>query len=450
ASDVYKRQGVLIVLLMMVDAALCAVGGDGISGSDQSYLTASGSGGIGTTSASFSLSPADASQQPAGGQGYPSGSASQTTGPYQERMSPSDLGISPPQAESFRPDESLGFVSASLPSSLATEEYGQSTGYWYYPGSITSSNRFYVQTTSGLKTVGGCRLGGYLPLWADIRSGGNLYVYEWYPDRSSPAARWWGWTWPGYKKGWFTGDSPGWHILCYSCAGWSNYVYIYVYPESSPYQGYPDGMGYSGGQGYTSSAYLQSGAPTPPDLASEQLMLPDHSLYRPATRQGASYQAAGSFTQMGCPSCATRTTGGVSAYQSGCTSCGSTVGITAPQGYIPQSYNAVYPRPSSCRCNEYYVQTYQGGIGTVAGVYCGDGLSLWSKISRSGTYWSFEWTVCGGPGGSFCSPDIRNFGHKSTGWYQTWFSSDEPGWHILSYHCNDWSNYIYIYVWPAD
>jgi hypothetical protein len=27
---------------------------------------------------------------------------------------------------------------------------------------------------------------------------------------------------------------------------------------------------------------------------------------------------------------------------------------------------------------------------------------------------------------------------------------DGLGWHILSYHSNDWSNYIYIYVWPKE
>ena len=76
-------------------------------------------------------------------------------------------------------------------------------------------------------------------------------------------------------------------------------------------------------------------------------------------------------------------------------------------------------------------------------------MPLWSKISRPGVYWSFEWTCLRQRSGYYCSPEVRNFGYKSSGWYQTWFRGNNPGWHILSYHCNDWSNYIYIYVWPA-
>ncbi len=45
-------------------------------------------------------------------------SAPQISGPYQEGMSADDLRLSQPQADSFRPDEALGFVSASLPSDL--------------------------------------------------------------------------------------------------------------------------------------------------------------------------------------------------------------------------------------------------------------------------------------------------------------------------------------------
>ena len=104
---------------------------------------------------------------------------------------------------------------------------------WYYPSSVVSANRFYVQTASGFRTVGGCSFRGYLPLWADIKSSGNFFVYEWYPGRSTPSVRWWGWTGTGWKKGWFCGDVPGWHILCYNSGIWSNYIYIYVYPRGA-------------------------------------------------------------------------------------------------------------------------------------------------------------------------------------------------------------------------
>jgi hypothetical protein len=137
-------------------------------------------------------------------------------------------------------------------------------------------------------------------------------------------------------------------------------------------------------------------------------------------------------------------------YPSGCPTSANSGSLNAPGGYLPESYKAVYPRPSTCRCNEYYVQTCPGKLGTVAGVFSEEWLPLWSKISRPGIYWSYEWTMCAGSHGNYCAPEVKNFGYKSAGWYQTWFKGNEPGWHILSYQSNDWSNYVYIYVWPAD
>ncbi len=427
----------------------------------------------------------------------------QINGPYQERMSPEELKIPQPQADSFHPDGSLDFVSTTLPNGLTTGTYGSTqgiikgSGFWYYPESVISPNRFYVQTSSGLGTVGGCGLGGYLPLWADINSGGNFFVYEWYPGRNTPFVRWWGWTWPGFKKGWFSGDVPGWHILCYNSRDWSNYIYIYVYPGTSAtpnaFSSYP----YD--RSVMTQGSLPTGAPTPPDPNSERLMLPDYNLYKPANSQmsqggysgypaqanypaqgnypaqasypvqsnypaqasypvqgnypaQASYPAQSSYSPQpgypikSCTTCANQAAV-ASGVSGGCPTCSASSSLTAPYGYAPQSYQAVYPTPSICRCNEYYVQPYPGRLSTVAGVYCGEWLPLWSKISRPGVYWSFEWSVCGNRG--YCSPEVRNFGYKSTGWYPTWFRGNIPGWHILSYYCNDWSNYIYIYVWPA-
>src|SRR5690606_6774332 len=175
------------------------------------------------------------------------------SGPVEDQMTAESLGLSIPKAESFSPDESLNFVSHPIPTMTAGEAYGQggsamlgfeagsgiskatsskvgSTG-WYYPGLVTSSNRFYVQTASGLATVAGCSYRGYLPLWAEIKSKGYFFVYEWYPKTSTPLVRLWGWSVPGCKKGWFTGDVPGWHVISYYCGAWSNYIYIYVYPS---------------------------------------------------------------------------------------------------------------------------------------------------------------------------------------------------------------------------
>ncbi|MDD2754025.1 MAG: hypothetical protein PHS80_00725 [Methanothrix sp.] len=409
--------------------------------------------------------------------------APQISGPMQEQMTAEQLGLSQPQMESFAPDERLDFVSASQPVDAAriitapgqssvpasTSSYVQATlpgsSIWYYPSSLVSANRFYVQTASGLRTVGGCSFQGYLPLWADIKSSGNFFVYEWYPGQSTPSVRWWGWTGSGWKKGWFCGDVSGWHILCYNSGIWSNYIYIYVYPRgfalSAP-------SGFSNAAASVSKASLPLNAPNPPDPAAERIVLPDFNQYRPITDAAFSSSGMGlvenpaianpalaSSSRKTCATCTSSTviTGGVSSsdpYETSCPNCAFPASQSAPYGYAAQSYQAVYPVPSICKCNEYYVQSCPGRLATVAGVFCGSWLPLWSKVSRPGTYWSFEWMTCSSGTGYYCSPEVKNFGYKSTGWYQTWFKANNPGWHILSYCCNDWSNYVYIYVWPAD
>ena len=474
------------------------------------------------------------------------------SGPVEDQMTAESLGLSIPKAESFSPDESLNFVSHPIPTMTAGEAYGQdgsamlgfeagsgiskatsskvgSTG-WYYPGLVTSSNRFYVQTASGLATVAGCSYRGYLPLWAEIKSKGYFFVYEWYPKTSTPLVRLWGWSVPGCKKGWFTGDVPGWHVISYYCGAWSNYIYIYVYPSmyssipSSSSSGYLAGEGSaiqptipsamqstipsaisatmpsalpSAGQSSVQPSMqpsLPAGAPTPPDIYSENIALPNYSLYRPATGQtgsmsyydgsapkstipaaAAMYPVPGSYPQgLDGKTLATPTAGGSTSAQtttSFTTSTLITEGVygncpyvddsgrcqddmiskvpVGPSNYASHSSKAVFPKPSKCRCNEYYVLDCNDDIDTVAGVYCGDWLPLWSKISRHGEYWSYEWKICH-TGGKGCNPEVKNFGYKTSGWYQTWFKGSEPGWHILSYYCNDWSNYIYVYVWPAN
>jgi hypothetical protein len=434
-------------------------------------------------------------------------SAPQISGPYQERLSAEELKLAVPQAESFPPDGSLNFISATLPGDLNIGTYSSAqyavtgSGNIYYPSSAATANNFYVQTASGLGTVGGCSYKGYLPLWADINSQGNFYVYEWYPGQNTPSVRWWGWSGAGLKKGWFSGDVPGWHILSYNCGDWSNYIYIYVFPKTIP--GSSSTFVYTSNTGSLTNAYLPTGAPTPPDPNTENLILPDYSLYKPNAGQAlqgsdslqssypakisyppqtsypvqtgssaksnypvkssypgkSSYSAgfgssakASSFVNS-CTTCTGQTLSNSNACDTGkgnCQTCTSSNSLTAPYGYAPGSYKAVYPVPSTCRCNEYYVQKQPGTIGTVAGVFSGEWLPLWSKTNRNGVYWSFEWTICQNQQGYYCSPEVKSFGYKNACWYQTWFRGDKPGWHILSYYCNDWSNYIYIYVWPAN
>jgi hypothetical protein len=491
---------VIIAFLVMINIAWGAVGDGGVSdgssyiNSEQNYQTGAALQSTGLSSPGLQAFSTGASipyqsgsyqngnLQPKGNQlaqnpllasspEITTYSAPQIIGPYQERLSPEELRFPTPEEESFRPDRSLNFVSATPPGELNARTYSTSintaagSSSWFYPGSVVSPNQFYVQTASGLSTVGGCSYGGYLPIWANINSGGNFFVYEWYPGQNTPSVRWWGWTETGYKKGWFSGDTPGWHILSYNCRDWSNYIYIYVFPQSS--MGSSASYSYMSNQGTTT---LPTGAPTPPNPNAEGLALPDFNLYKPTTIQTAQVSYSGFAsqttypTELGLPvqagtsakSCSTcdspsmTRVSGSNSLTSVCSTCAASGGLIAPYGYAPNSYKAVYPVPSTCRCNEYYVQTQSGKLGTVAGVFYGEWLPLWSKVSRSGVYWSSEWTICQNQKGYYCSPEVRNFGYKNIGWYQTWFRGNNPGWHILSYYCNDWSNYIYIYVWPVD
>jgi hypothetical protein len=428
-----------VTFFVMINIALGAVSDVSIPETDANQASASVQAGYLDAQDKDTYSQGQASAYP----------APQISGPMQEQLTAEELGLSQPQMESFAPDESLSFVSASLPgntaqlASLPEQSFVSATmpgsSIWYYPNSVVSANRFYVQTASGFRTVGGCSFQGYLPMWADIKSSGNFFVYEWYPGKSTPSVRWLGWTGAGWKKGWFCGESQGWHILCYNSGIWSNYIYIYVYPRVA--------------------ASLPSGAPIPPDPTAERIVLPDFNLYRPVTEESsqggfnAANPALTSYPDQAVYSGATSVAGGVSSsypYEKSCPSCAATPSLIAPYGYAAQSYKAVYPVPSVCKCNEYYVQSCPGKLATVAGVFCEGWLPLWSKVSQPGAYWSFEWTACGSGSSYYCPPEVKNFGYRSAQWHQTWFRGNNPGWHILSYHCNDWSNYIYIYVWPAD
>jgi hypothetical protein len=67
-------------------------------------------------------------------------------------------------------------------------------------------------------------------------------------------------------------------------------------------------------------------------------------------------------------------------------------------------------------------------------------LPLWLKISTNGNIWLYEWYPTG-------MLDTQYAGYiYYPGWYKKWFLADTPGWHILQYYCNGWSNYAYIYV----
>ena len=77
---------------------------------------------------------------------------------------------------------------------------------------------------------------------------------------------------------------------------------------------------------------------------------------------------------------------------------------------------------------------------TVASCNLYANLPLWMKTSGAGNIWFYEWY----PSGML---DTHYAGYRPfPGWYKRWFFADTPGWHILQYYCNGWSNYAYIYV----
>ena len=80
---------------------------------------------------------------------------------------------------------------------------------------------------------------------------------------------------------------------------------------------------------------------------------------------------------------------------------------------------------------------------TTAGCYLNANVPLWMKTSGSGNIWFYEWY----PNGRL---DTNYAGYVYyPGWYERWFYADVPGWHILQYNCNGWSNYAYIYVYGS-
>jgi hypothetical protein len=117
---------------------------------------------------------------------------------------------------------------------------------------------------------------------------------------------------------------------------------------------------------------------------------------------------------------------------------------SAPAGSRGTAANAVYNKmivpPGGFAPNSLYV-SYAPQTVASSNLYAN--LPLWMKISGKGNAWFYEWY----PSGAL---DTNYIGYISyTGWYKRWFFADTPGWHILQYYCNGWSNYAYIYVYGA-
>ncbi len=77
---------------------------------------------------------------------------------------------------------------------------------------------------------------------------------------------------------------------------------------------------------------------------------------------------------------------------------------------------------------------------TVAGCGLYGWQPMWLQTTGSGPIWFYEWY----PNGQL---NVNYLGISSAGWQKKWFNGDTPGWHILQYYSQGWSNYIYIYVY---
>jgi hypothetical protein len=114
---------------------------------------------------------------------------------------------------------------------------------------------------------------------------------------------------------------------------------------------------------------------------------------------------------------------------------------SAPAGLRATATNPVYNKmivpTGSYAPNSLYISYAPR---TVASCNLYANLPLWMKTSSTGNIWFYEWYPSG-----MLDTNYAGFVNYP-GWYKRWFFADTPGWHILQYYCNGWSNYAYIYV----
>ena len=108
------------------------------------------------------------------------------------------------------------------------------------PQGTYAPNNLYISYAP--QTVASCNLYANLPLWMNTAGQGSIWFYEWYPSGMLDTNYAGFVYYPGWYKRWFFADTPGWHIMQFYCAGWSNYAYVYVYGPSgywvNPYPEY--------------------------------------------------------------------------------------------------------------------------------------------------------------------------------------------------------------------
>lgn len=158
----------------------------------------------------------------------------------------SDSYQAPPSAEISQSliSEGSAFIDDETPSNLFSGQLHTNQNYMgsyaaddnramnlmVSPKGTASINRLYISYVP--KTIAGCKLYGWLPMWLQTFSNDPIWIYEWYPS-GSLSVNYLGYASIGWQKKWFNGDTPGWHILQFYSKGWSNYIYIYVYGKSS-------------------------------------------------------------------------------------------------------------------------------------------------------------------------------------------------------------------------
>lgn len=111
-------------------------------------------------------------------------------------------------------------------------------------------------------------------------------------------------------------------------------------------------------------------------------------------------------------------------------------GTSVAEYTYPSSSKAVVPAGVKAK-NKLYVSYVPQ---TTGGCKIFGWQPMWLQIPYSGPVWFYEWY----PNGEL---RVKYLGYSSAGWNKKWFNGDVPGWHILQYYCNGWSNYVYIYVY---
>ena len=108
-------------------------------------------------------------------------------------------------------------------------------------------------------------------------------------------------------------------------------------------------------------------------------------------------------------------------------------------GWMDRSYDILAATPSP------RWQAYSPRFNHHIAAAQGANLPLWMDISGSGNIWFYEWYPQ--PYGNLVTT-YAGYVYQP-GWYKRWIIADVPGWHILQYYCNGWSNYAYSYVYGS-